>query len=110
MVKGELNSLVFEILFYNYILFFARTLFSHPGLLEQAYLNAWTRLFLSSSYFIFSVELKVLSVALREYKTVLDSGLHAVDSGFVKLDFRLLVSGAGIRDTTSKNLPESGYP
>ena len=31
---------------------------------------------------------------MREYKTVLDSGLHAVDSVFVKLDFRLLVSGA----------------
>ena len=67
MVKGELNSLVFEILFYNYIyIFFACTFFSHSGLLEQACLNPRTRQFLSLSYFIFSVELKVLSVALCE--------------------------------------------
>ena len=46
--------------------FFACTFFSHSGLLEQACLNPRTRLFLSLSYFIFSVELKVLSVALCE--------------------------------------------
>ena len=51
MVRGELNSLFFEILFYNYIIFFfARTFFSHSSILEQAHLNAWTTLFL---YFFF---------------------------------------------------------
>lgn len=46
---------------------------------------------------------------LRESK-VLDSGLHALDSGFQKMDCGLLVGEAWIPDSTSKKKPESGYP
>ena len=67
MVKGELNSLVFEILFYNYYYFFCLYVFlplGAPGTSMSEPPDC--RLFLSLSYFIFSVELKVLSVALCE--------------------------------------------
>ena len=35
---------------------------------------------------------KRISLYVRETKTVLDSGFHAIDSGFLLLDFRFFVS------------------
>ena len=40
------------------------------------------------------------SAYVREYKTILDSGFHAVDSGSQVLDSAALVSGSGILDTS----------
>ena len=56
----------------------------------------------TSSYIKFwfpKVSLKrVFSPNVRESKTILDSGLHAVDSRFQALNFRYFVSGTGIPD------------
>ena len=56
----------------------------------------------TSSYIKFwfpKVSLKrVFSPNVRESKTILDSGFHAVDSRFQALNFRYFVSGTGIPD------------
>ena len=42
---------------------------------------------------------------VREFKTVLDSGFHAVDSGFQVLETGLFISGTWIQSSVGLRIP-----